>query len=76
MSYCRNNGDDSDVYVIPTERGLVCYTHNEPFECGHDPAAMIAHLEQHRADGYKVPEYAFERLRAEVTGPGLHGDSE
>ena len=26
-------------------------------------AAMIEHLEQHRAVGHDVPEYAFERLR-------------
>ena len=87
MSYCRKNGEDSDVYVILTREGdgllrfgwecLGCQL--APVEESIIPGVkipgctflltrqdMIAHLEEHRASGDKVPERAFERLRREI----------
>lgn len=73
MSYCR--WSDGDVYLYPTEFATAeapskiecCGCWLEDIGCvtltGH--AAAIAHLEQHRAAGHEVPEYAFERLRFE-----------
>jgi hypothetical protein len=81
VSYCRKNGDDSDVYLIATaedSRGF--------WSCiGCDLAApkffgycevkfteidnlqeVLAHLEKHRESGHKVPERALERVRKEI----------
>jgi hypothetical protein len=60
MSYCRM-ADDSDVYVYPDSRGgfTCCVT-------VATRAEMLAHLEEHRANGDLVPERAIERLRAEM----------
>lgn len=69
MSYCRNDGGEtSDVYVIKHVGGfLACYCCLGDNQ--HDtPQGMIDHLAHHRARGDKVPERAFERLRAERDG--------
>jgi NH3-dependent NAD+ synthetase len=69
MSYCRNTGTDSDVYVIldasanPAEL-LTCY-------CSRDGEwltriQMIGHLYQHLAKGDKVPEHVFTRIISEI----------
>ena len=75
MSYCRNNGDDSDVYVYvmgtgntdPTEAQeiWVCAC-NKPGNCVPSRMAMYYHLLEHREDGDKVPEDALDRLIREV----------
>jgi hypothetical protein len=83
MSYCRNNGKDSDVYVIPTGDGKG----NPSWECvactlsndgrGHVTKGrleMIGHLIRHRGVGHKVPEHALDRLYKELVdedGPAL-----
>lgn len=68
MSYCRNDGVESDVYLIRHVNGsLVCY-------CDHPGSEqlleqpMIDHLQEHVARGEKVPQRAFDRLAAERDG--------
>jgi len=72
VSICRW-GFGSDVYVYEAEDTegkplLVCHSchlvSHASFEV-RETHEMIAHLEQHRADGDLVPEAAFERLRGE-----------
>ncbi len=80
MSYCRW-GADSDVYVYATaypDRDNHGRTRYVLICCGcklldgdtaaerRSEAAMISHLEQHRAAGHKVPAYAIERLLKEM----------
>ena len=73
MSYCRNNGKDSDVYIVATcspddsciPGWWCCGCKNiEDFFLTREK--MIEHLLQHRKDGDKVPESALERLRREI----------
>jgi hypothetical protein len=64
MSYCRNNGKDSDVYVIGTRDGLECFCEDHLVLISR--AGMIAHLRDHQRQGDKVPERAFERLYREI----------
>jgi hypothetical protein len=83
MSYCRNNGKDSDVWVIATKDRA------QPFwscvncslaapritgqvevrwtECD-TPQEMIWHLLKHRTLGDKVPQRALDRLCEEAVG--------
>jgi hypothetical protein len=68
MSYCRNDGVDSNVYVYPT-----VHSDGELLECtcgeeGHNltRAEMILHLVKHIQKGDKVPYRAFERLMREI----------
>jgi hypothetical protein len=70
VALCRF-GSDSDVYVYYSiHGGIECCgcrlldgrLFNLPTE-----AEMIAHLEQHRRAGHKVPEEAFEELRTEAS---------
>jgi hypothetical protein len=56
-------GEDSDVYVFSTGRGLLC------MRCALGPdftakttAAMIVHLGDHRTAGHKVPDDAISDL--------------
>lgn len=64
MSYARF-GDDSDVYVYVSDRGLECCwcTLQPKSETFRSNAAMIVHLEEHQASGHVVPERVFVRLR-------------
>jgi hypothetical protein len=85
VSYCRNNGTDSDVYVILTrnpETGrnvLRCFCgtvdlqglYEAPFPEFTTRTGMIRHLLEHRRNGDKVPARAFERLGLEI---GEEGD--
>lgn len=64
MSYARNDGTDSDVYVILMGVGLVCFC-KDHFVTG-DPRAMIDHLRWHQAQGDKVPDRTFERLKRDL----------
>ena len=82
MSYCRNNGTDSDVYVIGTggEDGdvLQCFCGSRDQEGFYEQAfpvfatrsGMIAHLREHQEKGDRVPGYAFERLEREIQDEG------
>ena len=76
MSYCRNNGVDSDVYVIAAsnpETGRDCWecvgctlTEERYGKTVHTRTKMLTHLAHHRSLGHKVPISALERLRREV----------
>lgn len=71
MSYCRNNGIDSDVYVIATangnmETGWSCCGCRKPGNWTTNRTAMLNHLFKHREDGDKVPEEAIDRLKREI----------
>lgn len=76
MSYCRMNGQDSDVYVIRTMDDLQCLGCKLDRRSGDNRGifrttgemGMIRHLETHRAAGHRVPDRAFERLYREVMG--------
>jgi len=65
LAICRF-GDDSDVYVFYSIRGgLECcgcrLSASSEFIAG-DEAEMIAHLEQHKTAGHRIPPEAFEDL--------------
>lgn len=67
MSYCRNNGEDSEVYVIGTGAALECcgcrlYKYSFQTRLYN---TMIKHLKYHRKIGDKVPIRAFKRLEEE-----------
>lgn len=76
MSYARFS-EDSDVYVFLRDLGLECcsctfavlaemrsanVTMSLNF-LAHNTDDMLAHLDQHRAAGHVVPDYAYEGLR-------------
>lgn len=72
MSYCRNNGKNSDVYVIASGREgctvWICYCgglEDDPFET-NERRKMVDHLLEHRAKGDKVPQSALDRLKKEI----------
>lgn len=77
MSYCRNNGEDSDVYVIMTRDSsaqqniLECFC-DLPRHIYGTRTEMIAHLREHQQRGDKVPDRAFERLYREIGEEGDH----
>lgn len=71
MSYCRKNGEDSDVYLFLHVGGwLECCGCNldpeHPHYIAFSRIEMIKHLGEHRKQGDKVPERAFDRLRREL----------
>jgi hypothetical protein len=76
MSYCRR-GPDSDVYMYevedaPGEYWIVCdrcCLNRENDEWYTLPKDALAHLEDHRSKGHKVPEAALQRLREEIPLP-------
>jgi len=73
MSYCRNNGTDSDVYLIMSDcyqcdydgdadhTILNCMCEGESFYT-HARSEMIRHLLFHQNKGLMVPLRAYERL--------------
>lgn len=64
MSYCRYS-DDSDVYVISSGRYIfTCFCH-PTFVC-KTRQEMLAHLQEHIANGDKVPQRAIDRLNKEI----------
>lgn len=69
MSYCRF-GEDSDVYVFENIVGRLeccgCDLREHGSFLTKSRTAMLAHLDEHRATGHLVPDYALERLRAEL----------
>jgi hypothetical protein len=70
MSYARFGWDDSDVYVYLDCGGYLtccaCKRLDETFPQFHLTAAMLNHLEGHRARGDVVPEQTFEELRQDA----------
>lgn len=71
MSYVRW-GDDSNVYIIGTDRGLECVLCRLlPEFVTQSRSAMLEHLKVHRESGDVVPSYADVELMSEVA---LDGD--
>lgn len=74
MSYCRNNGTDSDVYVIGTARDtkpwwecVACSLSRDRWGyLAKNRVEMLLHLDKHRIAGDKVPARAIERLEREI----------
>lgn len=68
MSYARFGWDGSDVYVFLSVGGKLecCGCSLRPRIWTYDStAAMLAHLEDHRAAGHTVPDDCIERLKEE-----------
>jgi hypothetical protein len=77
MSYCRS-GKDSDVYVWCGKDYNVCFSEGVQsvkdkmdfhglISCQFDkPQDLLSYLYQIRELGFRVPEYAFERLKWEM----------
>ena len=75
MSYCRF-GEDSDVYMLANLFcGVTCCSCRlNPMEGGFwnasqgflSPQEALEHLQEHKAAGHLVPQYAIERLRCEA----------
>lgn len=66
MSYARI-GFDSDVYVIHhVGGGMACYCGEVNGDTLMSKPDMIEHLLQHRADGWRVPQRALDRLYREI----------
>lgn len=77
MSLCRNNGEDSDVYVIGdiadpegTYRCYTCLAAGEP-SGWFDLEGTVLHLVGHLRRGEKVPDRAFECLLREMRTGGI-----
>ena len=82
MAYCRF-GEDSDVYIYPTEDCIVCC--GCALEGGDRTEFIfrrdaVRHLRMHQSWGHKVPGYAIRFLEEEIreldnevqTGISLH----
>jgi len=67
VSYARRN-EESDVYVYDTGEDINCQWCILGEDFFGDRSAMIEHLRLHQAVGHKVPQAAFDRLLAELTG--------
>jgi len=69
MSYCRK-GHDSDLYILGTRDGYECLAC--PFLDGHestsfpDSDSLWWHVQDHLAEGHKVPEDTLMRIEADV----------
>jgi len=72
MSYCRMNGEDSDIYLYnDITNGRICMScpmigDGEGHVLMPNAKDAIAHCKKHRELGHKVPAYAFTRLREEA----------
>lgn len=79
MAYIRWTEEGSEVYVImaSSHNCLTCLScsltpeGNGEFLAG-TTALMIAHLEEHKTAGRRVPDVAFERLRRDAAQNDLH----
>ena len=67
MSYCRFS-EDSDVYLYPHVYGnyQCCACKLGEMDILLTLEEVLKHLQAHRNAGHKVPEYAFERVEAEI----------
>ena len=74
MSYCRFG--EADVYVYDSVQGwfecCACLLKSEFLVSftTKTRSRMIAHLEEHIAEGHIVPTYVIERLQAEIETEG------
>lgn len=70
MSYCRWS-DDSGLYIFHgSGEGLVCMHIDMPDFTTRSRAAMIAHMDEHKAEGTLVSVDAYERLEREIREEG------
>jgi hypothetical protein len=70
-------GTDSDVYCYEEDGGgficFACELMPPDKGCGRENAllpalaGLLAHLERHLAEGHKVPGYALDEIRAELS---------
>ena len=79
MSYCRFS-EDSDVYLYPHVYGdYVCCACRLRETFGSTVLftleEVLEHLQAHQDVGHKVPEYAFERIKAEIEELGPEYDN-
>lgn len=71
MSYCRNDGERSNVYLYQDDSldricmGCLLLGDAGPSVLLHSAEQAIDHLNLHREAGHKVPEGAFVTLRKE-----------
>lgn len=69
MSYCRF-GDDSDVYMFPSNDGIVCWACSmiakDTAIIFKDKIAAYLHLLSHKDYDDKVPDYAIRDLKVEI----------
>ena len=70
MSYCRWSKEHSDVYVYAhVVGGWTTHIVGEDAFSDPTPSDCADRLEGLRAKGYRVPQYAIDRLRREALGP-------
>lgn len=73
MAYARF-GSESDLYVLEDARGFLCCMRCALSDVREtrttSRSEMIEHMEAHRRAGHKVPDYAFQDLKAEITASG------
>jgi hypothetical protein len=83
MSYCR--WGEGDLYIIPTEKGIVCLScplmpkhgHGWPEDFTADgPAAMLSHLQDHKTAGHNFPTRTQQRLFNEAHAAALRDTKE
>jgi hypothetical protein len=64
MAYCRNNGNDSDVYIYRNLLGVIaCSNCSRMFD---KRSAVMQHMDQHKLSGERIPDYAYDRLIEEI----------
>ena len=78
MSYCRNNGTDSDVYVIGSFGTLECcgcylYKNSARF---NTYSALLKHLDEHKRRGDKVPDYAIKNLKKDQAQGNIYAGAD
>jgi len=72
MAYARF-GPDSDVYVFESAHSIYCQrcrSNNCRDVVAQTRSEMLAHMQKHRDAGDKVPDYAFDNLRADQVSEG------
>ncbi len=74
MAYCRF-AHDSDAYIFEDTRGgLTCCGcrlggRTTDFNCALR-TEMLAHMDEHRKEGHRIPDDAIEELRADLAAEG------
>ena len=72
MAYARF-GRESDLYVYEQADGIVCLRcklNESGTTITTTRSEMLRHREEHRRAGDKVPEHAFDELRADMAKDG------
>jgi hypothetical protein len=73
MSFARLS-HDSDVYVYDTDNGFeCCFCRLDPdgdIKFTKTAKQMVAHLEEHRKAGHRVPNYCMDELKSLIDDKG------